>query len=119
MKNDDVELIQRVLTGDENAFSRLVRKYEKPVHALVWRKIGDFHIAEEITQDAFLQAYKELATLKKPDRFARWLSVIATRERYELRLLDVQTLKQKVVSGAIRIVMRIGLIQERYPFTPM
>ena len=97
MKNDDVELIQRVLAGDENAFSRLVRKYEKPVHALVWRKIGDFHIAEEITQDAFLQAYKELATLRKPDRFARWLSVIATREGYELRLLDVQTLKQKVV----------------------
>ncbi len=79
MKTDDVELIQRVLAGDENAFSILVRKYQKPVHALVWRKIGDFHIAEEITQDAFLQAYKELATLKKPDRFARWLSVIATR----------------------------------------
>ena len=79
MKNDDVELIQRVLAGDENAFSTLVRKYEKPVHALVWRKVGDFHIAEEIAQDAFLQAYKELATLKKPDRFARWLSVIATR----------------------------------------
>lgn len=79
MKNEDVELIQRVLTGDENAFSALVRKYQKPVHALVWRKIGDFHVAEEITQDAFLKAYKELATLKKPHRFARWLSVIATR----------------------------------------
>ena len=79
MKNDDVELIQRVLAGDENAFSALVRKYQKPVHALVWRKIGDFHIAEEITQDAFLKAYKELATLKKPHRFARWLSVIARR----------------------------------------
>ncbi len=79
MKNNDVELIQRVLAGDDNAFSMLVRKYQKPVHALVWRKVGDFHIAEEITQDAFLKAYKELATLKKPHRFARWLSVIATR----------------------------------------
>ena len=79
MKNEDVELIQRVLEGDENAFAILVRKYQKPVHALVWRKIGDFHIAEEITQDAFLKAYKELVTLKKPHRFARWLSVIATR----------------------------------------
>ena len=83
MKNDDVELIQRVLTGDENAFSMLVRKYQKPVHALVWRKIGDFHIAEEITQDAFLKAYKELATLKKQHRFARWLSVIAKRSCIE------------------------------------
>ena len=79
MKNDDVELIQRVLAGDDNAFSILVRKYQKPVHALVWRKVGDFHTAEEITQDTFLKAYKELATLKKPHRFAPWLSVIATR----------------------------------------
>ncbi len=79
MKNEDVELIQRVLGGDEHAFSVLVRKYQKPVHGLVWRKVGDFHIAEEITQDTFLKAYKELATLKKPHRFARWLSVIATR----------------------------------------
>ena len=54
-----------------------MKKYQKPVHALVWRKIGDFHITEEITQDTFLKAYQELATLKKPQRFASWLYVIA------------------------------------------
>ena len=79
MKNRDLELIQRVLTGDEDAFTELVKKYQKPVHALVWRKIGDFHIAEELTQDTFLIAYKKLGTLKKPQRFASWLYVIATR----------------------------------------
>ena len=77
MKNNDAELIQRVLEGDDNAFSTLVRKYQKQVHALAWRKIGDFHIAEEITQDTFLKAYKRLATLKKPQRFVSWLYVIA------------------------------------------
>ena len=77
MKNDDAELIQRVLEGDDNAFSVLVRKYQKQVHALVWRKIGDFHIAEEITQDTFLKAYKKLTTLKEPQRFDSWLYVIA------------------------------------------
>ena len=77
MKNDDVQLIQRVLEGDEDAFSVLVRKYQKQVHALAWRKIGDFHIAEEITQDTFLKAYKKLPTLKEPQRFASWLYVIA------------------------------------------
>ena len=77
MKNDDTKLIQRVLAGDDNAFSMLVGKYQKQVHALAWRKIGDFHIAEEITQDTFLKAYKRLATLKKPQRFASWLYVIA------------------------------------------
>ena len=77
MKNIDVELIHRVLDGDDAAFTELVKKYQKPVHALVWRKIGDFHIAEEITQDTFLKAYQRLATLKKPQSFASWLYVIA------------------------------------------
>ena len=77
MKNSDVELVHRILDGDDSAFSELVKKYQKPVHALVWRKIGDFHIAEEITQDTFLKAYQRLATLKKPQRFTSWLYVIA------------------------------------------
>ena len=77
MKNDDADLIHRVLEGDDTAFSALVKKYQKPVHALVWRKIGDFHIAEDITQDTFLKAYQRLSTLKEPQRFASWLYVIA------------------------------------------
>ncbi len=78
MKNNDVQLIRRILDGDAAAFAELVEKYQKQVHALVWRKIGDFHIAEEITQDTFLRAYQKLGELKKPQRFASWLYVIAT-----------------------------------------
>lgn len=79
MKESDVALIQRTLDGDEGAFTTLVKKYQKWVHTLVWRKIGDFHTAEEITQDIFLKVYKRLSTLKPPDRFPGWLYVIATR----------------------------------------
>ncbi len=79
MKANDVDLIQRVLDGDQDAFTALVNKYQKSVHALVWRKIGDFHIAEELTQDVFLKAYKRLSTLKRPEQFPGWLYVIATR----------------------------------------
>ena len=79
MKNNDVDLIHRILKGDDTAFSTLVEKYQKQVHALAWRKVGDFHIAEEITQDTFLKAYQKLSTLKNPQRFAGWLYVIATR----------------------------------------
>ena len=77
MKNNDAKLIQSVLDGDDTAFSVLVKKYQKPVHTLAWRKIGDFHIAEDITQDTFLKAYQRLSTLKEPQRFASWLYVIA------------------------------------------
>ncbi|MCG9134359.1 sigma-70 family RNA polymerase sigma factor, partial [Candidatus Poribacteria bacterium] len=79
MEKDDVELIQSILSGDENAFSTLVKKYQKGVHALAWRKVRDYHIAEEITQDTFLQAHKKLASLKNPSQFPGWLYVIADR----------------------------------------
>ena len=82
MNNHDVKLIQQVLAGDESAFAALVNKYKKPIHALAWRKIGDFHIAEEITQDTFLKAYQRLHTLKDPYQFSGWLYVIATRRCY-------------------------------------
>ncbi len=78
-REDDVQLIHRVLSGNDAAFDILVERYQKSVHALAWRKISDFHHAEEITQDTFLQAYKKLSTLKNTHQFAGWLYVIANR----------------------------------------
>ena len=79
MKRNDVDLIRRTLEGDQSAFTVLVNRYQKQVHTLIWRKIGDFHVAEEITQDVFLKVYKKLSTLKYSDHFPGWLYVIATR----------------------------------------
>ena len=78
-REDDVQLIQAVLSGDDSAFGILVEKYQKSVHALAWRKIGDFHYAEEITQDTFLRAYQKLSTLKNPSSFPGWLRAITNR----------------------------------------
>ena len=101
MKNSDAKLIQRVLSGDDTAFSTLVQKYQKPVHALVWRKIGDFHIAEDLTQDTFLKAYQKLATLKDPQSFAGWLYVIATNHcKTWLRKKRLQTQPLETTSSA-------------------
>ena len=79
MRNDDIALIQRILAGDAIAFERLVRKYQKQVHTLAWRKVRDFHIAEDITQETFLQVYQKLETLEDPTRFPGWLYVIVDR----------------------------------------
>ena len=98
MKQKDAELIQQVPQGDPEAFGILVKKYQKGVHALVWRKIGDFHIAEEITQDAFLKAYHKLDTLKNHNLFAGWLYVIASHlcsdwhRKHPQRLESLETL---------------------------
>ena len=79
MEENSIQLIQRTLDGEERAFSILVQKYQKRIHALVWQKIGDYHIAEDITQETFLKAYNKLATLKNHKQFDGWLYVIATR----------------------------------------
>ena len=79
MASSDAELIQRTLNGDDTAFGFLVDKYKGAVHALAYRKIGNFHTAEDITQDTFLQAYQKLHTLKDWRHFPGWLYTIASR----------------------------------------
>ncbi len=99
-KESDAQLIQRILSGDEAAFNVLVQRHQKSVHALAWRKIGDFHDAEEITQDTFFQVYKRLATLKDPYKFAGWLYVIANRlciDRMRQKNLTTQSLEDTPV----------------------
>ena len=98
----DAGLIQRTLAGDESAFGFLVDKYKGSVHALAYRKLGDFHTAEEITQDTFLKAYQKLSTLKDPARFPGWLYVIAARCCISwLRKNRVQTESLDNVKGEI------------------
>ncbi len=80
MKCEDADLIQQTLDGDEQAFSKLVEKYQKQIHALAWQKIGDFHTAQEITQDTFLTAHQKLKSLKHYNSFSGWLYVIADRK---------------------------------------
>ncbi|MCY3743039.1 MAG: sigma-70 family RNA polymerase sigma factor [Candidatus Poribacteria bacterium] len=99
MRESDAALIQRTLDGDEGAFTTLVNKYQKWVHTLVWRKIGDFHTAEELTQDIFLKVYKKLSTLKPLDRFPGWLYVITTRHCITwLRKKQVSTTSLNAIS---------------------
>ena len=76
MKSDDTELIQRIFAGDENAFATLIQKYQRQVHAHALRKIGDFQIAEDITQETFLRVYQKLETLNNPAQFSTWLHAI-------------------------------------------
>ena len=79
MRNDDVALVHRALANDETAFTMLVEKYQKQVHALAWRTTGDFHIAQDITQETFLKAHRKLGTLKDSHRFSGWVNAIARR----------------------------------------
>ena len=79
VEENSVEIIQRILDGEEEAFSLLFQKYQNQVHTLAWQKLGDYHIAEEITQDTFVKAFEKLHDLKNPKQFDGWLYVIVNR----------------------------------------
>ena len=100
-REDDVQLVRKILSGDDAAFGTLVEKYQKSVHTLVWRKIGDYHYAEDIMQDAFLQAYKKLSTLKNPNQFAGWLYVIANRLCIDWMRKQKWMQEQKIVTQSL------------------
>ncbi|RKU31643.1 hypothetical protein C6499_04155 [Candidatus Poribacteria bacterium] len=51
-REDDVQLIHEILSGDEAAFSRLVQKCQKSVHALAWRKIG--HLPYGVSNESYI-----------------------------------------------------------------
>ena len=73
----DQQLVTRVQQGDKRAFDLLVLKYQYRVHAIVGRFIRDSHEVEDITQEAFLKAYRALPRFRGDSQFYTWLFRIA------------------------------------------
>lgn len=69
----DLELVLRSRQGNKVAFGQLVSRYQPMVQRLAQRVTGDLDLAEEIVQDAMLQAYLSLNKLNDPKRFRSWL----------------------------------------------
>ncbi|MFN8178186.1 MAG: sigma-70 family RNA polymerase sigma factor [bacterium] len=77
---DDVELVRRAKAGEEEAFSELVERHQARVYQHAERLLGNRQDAEEVLQDTFLQAYRNLAGFEERSRFSTWIYRIATNE---------------------------------------
>ena len=75
----DAELVNAVLGGNKRAFEVLVKRYERPVRAVALDVLGDYHLASDVSQDAFVTAYENLPGLRKPVAFGSWLMKITRR----------------------------------------
>jgi RNA polymerase sigma-70 factor, ECF subfamily len=65
--------IKRAQQGDSSAFEFLYSRHKDRVFGLCWRMTKDVSMAEEVTQDAFLQVYRKLATFRGDSQFSTWL----------------------------------------------
>jgi len=80
MFSNDVDLVERTLQGEQDAFESLVRKYQDAVYGLAFHLTGDFTDAQDVAQQAFVTAYLRLSQLKDPVRFVSWLNKITVNE---------------------------------------
>ena len=78
----DVEIVQRIVDGDVNAFERLLDKYQDYVVKIVKKHVPYDQIAET-AHDVFVRAYQSLTTFKNTSDFKHWLATIAVRTCYD------------------------------------
>ena len=69
-------MIKRVKNGDIEAFSELVGRYEKKTFNFAYRMLKDTHLAEDVTQEAFLRVFTKIDTLKENSSFSTWFYTI-------------------------------------------
>jgi RNA polymerase sigma-70 factor (ECF subfamily) len=79
----DAVLVQRTLTGDLEGFGELHRRYFNKVVSVVCGIVKDRILAEDMVQDAYVSALKDLPRLNDPNRFYAWLCRIAVNRAIE------------------------------------
>ena len=76
-KDTDQQLVDRVLEGDKQAFNLLVVRYQQRVIALIARFVNDPQEVEDVSQEAFIKAYRALSLFRGESTFYTWLYRIA------------------------------------------
>ncbi len=67
------QVVVRAQTGDRDAFNDLVRRFQDMAVGYAFSVIGDFHLAEDAAQEAFVSAWLEMPRLREPAAFAGWM----------------------------------------------
>jgi RNA polymerase sigma-70 factor (ECF subfamily) len=92
-ETDDGLLVTRALSGDTEAFALLFDRYARLVRAIAWDAGNDWATVQDLTQECFLRAYRQLSRLRQPSHFRFWVTGIArqlvreTRRRRRLKPL--------------------------------
>jgi len=77
LREPDSEVIRRVLKGETGAFDVLVRQYQQEIYRLAYRMTRNAEDAQDLAQEAFVQAYRSLGSFRGLSRFSTWLYRIA------------------------------------------
>lgn len=73
----DCELVTRAVAGREDSFEELVRRYQRPIAAYVYRMVNDYDAALDLTQEVFIKVYNSLGRYRSEFKFSTWIYKIA------------------------------------------
>ena len=71
--NNDAQLVEWSLTGDRSAFATIVKRYQSLVCSITYNATGSLSLSEDLAQETFFAAWKQLADLREPARLRSWL----------------------------------------------
>jgi RNA polymerase sigma-70 factor, ECF subfamily len=95
----DRELVATAIDGLEGGFEELVRRYQRPISAYVYRMVGDYEAALDLTQEIFMKVYGSLARYRSEFKFSTWIYKIAHNAAVD-HLRRNASREQSIVKGA-------------------
>ena len=107
----DEDLVAAFQSGDIAAFDQLVSRWDRRIQGAVYRLIGNHEEARDLSQEAFLKAYRALGTFKKEARFSSWLyqiAINATRDRLRRRRRNAADLSLDELGAEAERALRDG-----------
>src|ERR671927_970355 len=94
----DCDLVTRAVSGREDGFEELVRRYQRPIAAYVYRMVGDYESALDLTQEVFIKVYNSLRRYRSEFKFSTWIYKIAHNSAVD-HLRRTATREQSLVMG--------------------
>ncbi len=96
LMNSSADLVTRVCAGDAEAFRLIFERYSRPVISFIFDMVNDRSLAEELTQETFVRAYRAIRTMRRETKLSTWLFGIArnvARESLRARARAVRHLE--------------------------
>jgi RNA polymerase sigma-70 factor (ECF subfamily) len=89
----DQDVVLRARSGQEAAYRELIRRYERPVFALLFRMVRDRELAEDLAQETFVKALNAIDSYRPEFKFSSWIFKIANNAAIDhLRRRELDTL---------------------------
>src|SRR5215213_8520351 len=102
----DAELISISISGREESFEELVRRYQRPIVGYVFRMLGDYDSALDVTQEVFIKIYNSLHRYSSDYKFSTWLYRIAhnaTIDHIRRNSANTQSIETETPDGAYQL----------------